>query len=129
MRSTIARLGLGLAAAATAIVSVATAASAAPADPAPLVGPPCEVGNLCVWDGPGYTGNRVDYRVCDIYDVRAEPAALSRVASFVNNQTGDQVATFSGPGPDGAVVPQYSSTAVDARPDTTDRTTWVVQPC
>ncbi|ANY06146.1 hypothetical protein [Pseudonocardia sp. HH130630-07] len=127
MESKIARLGIALAAAVTAVVATGSAALAAPAGATPLVGPPCEVGRLCVWDGPGYTGARHDYYVCGYYDVRS--SGLTRVGSFVNNQTGDQVATFSGPDAHGSVVPQYTSTAVDARPDTTDRTTWVVQPC
>ena len=127
MKSSIIRTGLAVAVSVGAVVASASAALAAPADVEPYAGPPCEVGHLCIWDGPGYTGARHDYQVCGLYDVRSD--GLSRVGSFVNNQTGDQVATFHGPDADGVVVPQYSSTAVDARPDTTDRTTWVVQPC
>ena len=130
MKTWIVRTGVGVAAAATALLTTGAAAFADPAptsDAGPMIGPACPVGKLCVFDGPQFTGHRVDLFQCGVYDVRSD--GLGRVGSYVNNQTGDQVATFSGPDENGAIVPQYTSTAVDANQDATDRTTWVVQPC
>lgn len=129
MRTWTTRLGFCVATAATTLVTMGAAAFAGTPDAGagPLVGPACATGRLCVFDGPNFTGHRVDLFQCGVYDVRG--SGLGRVGSFVNNQTGDQVATFSGPDASGTVMPQYTSTAVDAREDTTDQTTWVVQPC
>ncbi|MFP5022515.1 hypothetical protein [Pseudonocardia phyllosphaerae] len=112
MKSTMMRLGLGVATAATAMVSVAGIAAADPApQPGPMAGPACEVGKLCVFDGPQFTGHRLDMFECKNYDVNA--AGLAGVRSFVNNQSGEAVATFA----NDQNVPQYSSKAVDARSD------------
>lgn len=130
MRSTVkiflATVGVS-AAAALSVTGVAAADTPGP-DAGPLAGPPCAVGNLCVFDNPNYTGARLDLFQCGPpVDVRT--AGLSRVGSFINNQTGDQVASFYGLDEAGQPVLQYSSTAVDGRQDTTDRTTLLVKPC
>lgn len=131
MRSTVkiflATVGVS-AAAALSLTGVAAADTPGSDDVGPLAGPPCAVGHLCVFDGPQYTGARLDLFRCGP-PVDVQKAGLSRVGSFVNNQTGDQVASFFGPDEAGNTVLHYTSTAVDAQPDTTDRVTTAVQAC
>ena len=119
---------IGVSAAAALSLTGVAAAGTPGGEVGPLIGPPCAVGNLCVFDGPQYSGARHDMFKCGPpVDIRSK--GLSRVGSFINNQTGDQVASFFGPNETGQIVRQYTSTAVDAQPDTTNQTTWVVQPC
>ncbi|TDD88094.1 hypothetical protein E1202_15005 [Saccharopolyspora karakumensis] len=81
----------------------------------------CEDTFLCVWDGPNYTGNRVD-----LFECQAGPIPLElRLGSFMNRQTPGTVANFHGAGGEW----QYSSTAVEDSPNDKGFDTYLVDPC
>lgn len=76
---------------------------------------PCQVGEICIWDGPNGQGNRIDYSLCtdQFYDVTDD--GLERVGSFINNQTDGTVAEFYYLDENGQWQVAYESTAFEFR--------------
>lgn len=107
----------GVLAAAAALTGTAAATEVAPTpDRVRAMAAACAEGTLCVWDQAYGQGHRVDLYYCGFEDVTHH--GLSRVGSYVNNQTEGTVATFHGPdpaNPGGPWVQQYSSTAFEIR--------------
>ncbi|GAA2788911.1 peptidase inhibitor family I36 protein [Saccharopolyspora taberi] len=105
-------------------------ASAQPQDPVQAMAEACDEGKLCVWEGANGQGKRVDFYVCQWEEVQRH--GLSRVGSFVNNQTDGTVAAFHGPdpaNPTGPWIEQYRSTAFEIRDDDRGLGTYGIQVC
>lgn len=107
-----------------------TGPRAAVQDPASAMAAACEEGRICVWDEAAGHGNRVDLYQCNLEDVRAH--GLTRVGSYVNNQTDGTVAAFQGPNasdPEGPWQDQYTSTAFEISDNDKGVLTYGIQVC
>lgn len=85
----------------------------------------CPEGKLCVWDKAHGQGHRADFYTCKWEDVTRH--GLTRVGSFVNNQTDGTVATFYGF--DSKWVKQYTSKAFELRGNDQGHKTYGIQVC